>query len=62
MLQQAELRNLKYQINPHFIFNSLNSLTSLITFNPEKAKEMVLMLWDYMRNIFLKKYTQFVKL
>ncbi|GAB4134704.1 MAG: hypothetical protein Fur0015_07790 [Ignavibacteriales bacterium] len=62
MVQQAEIKSLKYQINPHFIFNSLNSITSLITFDAEKAKEMTLMLSSYMRNIFTQKDTQFVKL
>lgn len=35
---QAQLDALKSQLDPHFIFNSLNTLSYLITFNPEKAK------------------------
>ncbi len=38
---QSQLDSLKQQINPHFLFNSLNSLTSLIATNPDKAEEFV---------------------
>lgn len=38
---QSQLDSLKQQINPHFLFNSLNSLSSLITTNPDKAEEFV---------------------
>src|SRR3546814_3731341 len=31
--QEAELRSLRYQVNPHFLFNTLNSLSSLIMMN-----------------------------
>ena len=36
-LKEAELNMLKSQLNPHFIFNSLNSISSLTLTNPEKA-------------------------
>ena len=38
---EAELSNLKSQLNPHFLFNTLNNLYSLIAFSPEKAQEAV---------------------
>ncbi|MDC7126420.1 MAG: histidine kinase [Spirochaetales bacterium] len=38
---QAELKALKAQINPHFLFNSLNTIASLISSNPVKAEEAV---------------------
>lgn len=38
---EAELQNLKSQLNPHFLFNTLNSIYSLIAFSPEKAQEAV---------------------
>lgn len=38
---QRELDNLKSQVNPHFLFNSLNSLSSLISENPSQAEEYV---------------------
>ena len=38
---QAELQNLKSQLNPHFLFNTLNNIYSLIAFSPERAQEAV---------------------
>ncbi len=40
-LREAEHRALSAQVNPHFLFNSLNTLRSLIDENPEKAREAV---------------------
>src|SRR5262249_40825300 len=40
-LQQAELRLLKAQLNPHFLFNALNTVRSLITDNPKVAQIVV---------------------
>ena len=48
-LKVAELSMLKAQINPHFIFNSLNSISSLTLTNPESAHEMVIHLADFLR-------------
>lgn len=49
VLKETELNMLKSQINPHFLFNSLNSISSLTITNPEKAREMVIMLSDFLR-------------
>jgi sensor histidine kinase YesM len=49
VVQESELNLLKAQINPHFLFNSLNSINSLIFADPEKAQEMVLELSDFLR-------------
>jgi two-component system LytT family sensor kinase len=49
LVTQAELRSLKFQINPHFIFNSLNSMSALTVINPEKARSMILKLADFLR-------------
>lgn len=49
LITQAELKTLKFQINPHFIFNSLNSMSALTTINPDKAREMILKLADFLR-------------
>jgi len=46
---EAELKSLKFQINPHFIFNSLNSLSALTTIDPKKAKVMIQKLADFLR-------------
>jgi len=40
-LKDAQLQNLKWQLNPHFLFNSLNSVRALISEDPERAKDMV---------------------
>lgn len=48
-LKDAELNMLKSQLNPHFIFNSLNSISSLTITNPEKAQEMVISLSEFLR-------------
>lgn len=49
LIREAELNALKSQINPHFLFNSLNSISSLTMTDPEKAQEMVIKLSDFMR-------------
>ena len=40
-LAEAELRSLKSQLNPHFLFNSLNSLRALVVENPARAQEAI---------------------
>lgn len=50
LLKQSELDMLKFQINPHFIFNSLNSVSSLTITEPEKAREMVIKLSGFFRS------------
>lgn len=49
LVKEAELDALKSQINPHFLFNSLNSVSSLTLASPEKAQEMVIKLSDFLR-------------
>jgi two-component system, LytTR family, sensor kinase len=49
LLKEAELNTLRSQIRPHFLFNSLNSISSLTMTNPEKAQEMVIKLSEFMR-------------
>jgi two-component system LytT family sensor kinase len=51
LITQAELKSLKFQINPHFIFNSLNSMSALTEIDPKKAKEMIIKLADFLRYI-----------
>ena len=49
LVRKTELHALKNQLNPHFIYNSLNSISSLTHVNPEKAREMILILSDFLR-------------
>ncbi len=49
IINEAELNLLKSQINPHFLFNSLNSISSLTVTNPTKAQEMIIKLSDFLR-------------
>jgi len=49
MKSRAELQTLQAKINPHFLYNSLNSIASLIHDNPVKAEEMVLSLSELFR-------------
>ena len=49
LLMQARLESLSSQINPHFLFNTLNSVSTLIRINPEQARTMVLRLSRIMR-------------
>jgi len=48
-VKEAELRMLKSQINPHFIFNSLNSVSSLTISDPPKAQQMIINLSNFLR-------------
>jgi len=49
LVTEAELRSLKFQINPHFIFNSLNSMSALTEIDPKKAKQMIIKLAEFLR-------------
>lgn len=54
MAKDAELYHLRQQLQPHFLFNSLNSISSLIKSQPEKAREMVLQLAEFLRGTIKK--------
>ena len=47
--QEAELRMLRTQIDPHFLFNSLNSISALTSIDPGRARGMTLQLSDFLR-------------
>ena len=50
-LVEAELRALRAQINPHFLFNSLNSIAALISAEPQTAEEMIIRLAKIFRHV-----------
>jgi hypothetical protein len=49
LAREAELRALKAQIDPHFLFNSLHSISALTASDPAKAREMCVLLSDFLR-------------
>ncbi|HWE07293.1 MAG TPA: histidine kinase [Rhizomicrobium sp.] len=49
LAREAQLRALKAQINPHFLFNSLNSISALTSLDPARAREMCIGLADFLR-------------
>jgi two-component system LytT family sensor kinase len=49
LAREAQLQSLSYQLNPHFLFNALNSIRALIQENAEKAREMVTQLSEFLR-------------
>ncbi len=61
LLLQARMEALQSQINPHFLFNTLNSVASLVRFDPDTAREMILKLSKILRRL-LKKGDSFAEL
>src|SRR5690242_6897028 len=49
LARDAELKALKAQVNPHFLFNSLNSISALTSIDPAKAREMCILLSEFLR-------------
>jgi len=49
LAQEAELKMLRYQLNPHFLFNALNSIQALIRENPPAAERMLSELSEFLR-------------
>jgi two-component system LytT family sensor kinase len=49
LVREAELSALKAQINPHFLFNSLNSVSSLTMRDPSRARKMIIELSEFLR-------------
>jgi two-component system sensor histidine kinase AlgZ len=49
LAREAQLKALKAQINPHFLFNSLNSISALTSIDPAAAREMCIGLADFLR-------------
>ena len=48
--REAELKALKAQVNPHFLFNSLNSISALTSIDPKRARQMCIALSEFLRN------------
>lgn len=59
---EAELKTLKGQLNPHFLFNSLNNIYSLALIKSDKVPELILKLSDLMRHIIYESKENFISL
>lgn len=62
MVREAELQKLQLQLQPHFLFNSLNSINALILVNASKAREMVQQLSDFLRTTLRRADEQWITL
>src|SRR4029078_5694919 len=60
LTKEAELFKLRQQMQPHFLFNSLNSINALIGTRPAEARKMVQQLSDFLRGTLKKEETQWV--
>jgi sensor histidine kinase YesM len=62
LVRDAELSMLKSQINPHFLFNSLNSIASLTMSSPDEARDMIIRLSDFLRYSLKHRENEYVPL
>ena len=62
LAKEAELFKLRQQLAPHFLFNSLNSISALIASRPEQARKMIQQLSDFLRGNLRKEEQQWVPL
>ena len=60
LAKEAELFKLRQQLQPHFLFNSLNSINALIGTRPKEARKMVQQLSDFLRGTIKKEELQWV--
>lgn len=62
LARDAELNKLRQQLQPHFLFNSLNSISALTGQQPEKARHMIQQLSDFLRGSLKNEVQQWVSL
>ncbi len=62
LAKEAELYKLRQQLQPHFLFNSLNSISALVGSQPEQARKMIYQLSDFLRGTLKKEEQQLVNL
>ncbi|GAB3648810.1 hypothetical protein GCM10028791_13130 [Echinicola sediminis] len=60
LAKEAELYHLRQQLQPHFLFNSLNSISALVKKEPDRAREMVLQLSSFLRGTIRKDEKEWV--
>ena len=59
---QAELQNLKSQLNPHFLFNTLNNIYALVALNPQQAQYALHSLSQLLRYVLYDNYVELMSL
>lgn len=62
MARDAELFKLRQQLQPHFLFNSLNSISALVVTQPAASRKMIQQLSDYLRSTLRKEEHKWVSL
>lgn len=62
LLKEAELFKLRQQLQPHFLYNSLNSISALTMIEPAKAQEMIGLLSDFLRTSVQRESKESVSL
>jgi len=62
LAKDAELFKLRQQLQPHFLFNSLNSISALVNSRPEQARQMIHQLSDFLRGTLKQEDDQFITL
>jgi two-component system, LytTR family, sensor kinase len=62
LYRDAELAGLRQQLQPHFLFNSLNSISALAGSKPEEARKMIQQLSDFLRGTIRKDTQQLITL
>lgn len=62
LAKDAELYNLRQQLQPHFLFNSLNSISALVGTQPARARQMIQQLADFLRGTLRKDDSQWTSL
>ncbi len=60
--KEVELNKLKSQLNPHFMFNSMNSIRALVDEDPKKAKVAITQLSNILRNTLMMHKNKFITL
>ncbi len=62
LAKEAELFKLRQQLQPHFLFNSLNSISALVSVQPELARKMIQQLSDFLRSSIKREEQQWINL
>lgn len=62
LLAQAQVRNLRLQLEPHFLFNALNAISAVVYESPRKADEMISRLSDLLRHLLKQDHQQEIPL